>query len=152
MDMPAKPARVRPVGEGTDMPRPEKVLDKRMANALFKDIDVNRLGKLMLGFDGRVSLALSRKLVGGIWVGGNAYLTPTRLEFEPNGLNKMFHKNAEALRVVIDLRELQPVTRRFGVGTKIIDLKTQDMTMSLRCLNSARFADAIENARINLDT
>lgn len=134
------------------MAKPDRVLDKRVVNALFQDADINRLGKLMLGFDGKVSLAISRKLVGGIWVGGNTYLTPETISFQPNGLNRMFHRNMDDLRVVIPLADLAPVKRRFGVVTKIIDLTTDDMTLSIRCLNSARFADAIENARTNLAT
>ncbi len=128
------------------MSKPDNILDRRVANALFQKADLSLLGKVMLGFDGKIGLAISRKMIGGMWVGGNAYLTPETIEFHPGGMNKLFHTDAEELRMVIALTELVSIRLRPGVGTKIIDLNTQAVTLSLRCLNSIRFAEAIETA------
>ena len=133
------------------MSKPDNILDKRMVNALLKQADFNLLGKMMLGFDGKIGLAISKKMMGGMWVGGNAYLKPETIEFHPNILNKLFHTDAEDLRVVIPLAELTSTKKRFGIGTQILDLNTQDATLSIRCLNLASFAAAIGNARRKID-
>ena len=125
----------------------DDVIDKRMANALFAEAEPGRAARWMLGLEGRAGLAIAKRLVGGIWVGGNARLRPETLEFHPNRLNRLAHGNADALSIVIPLREIKAVTDRFGVATRIIDIQTQEATLSLRCYRAMAFAQAIEAAR-----
>ncbi len=129
------------------MPKPDNILDKRMANALFKEAEIGRAANILLGGGGRAGTAIAQKMMGGLWVGGTAYLTPDTIEFHPNGLNKAFHKDADSLSVSIPLGEVTAIERRFGIATKIIDIETADGILSIRCYNSATFADAIETAR-----
>ena len=130
------------------MENPDNIIEKRQANALFQDVEVSTLSKLLLfGAGERTTFAISRKFMGGMWVGGDAYLTPDVLIFKPNFINRLAHKHAESLALSIPLVEVQSVERRFGILTKIIDLKIEGATFSIRCYRSEGFADAIEKAR-----
>ena len=128
------------------MPKPDNLIDKRMANALFKGARANAGTRMALGINGRVGLKAVEKIMGGLWVGGNAWLTPDALIFEPNALNKGLHADAESLRVVLALRDVMNVGWRKGIATSIIDIETGEETLSLRCYNSKRFAGSIRKA------
>lgn len=129
------------------MPKPDNVLEKRLVNALIKGAEANVAANKLLGGAGKAGLAVVEKMMGGLWVGGTAYLTPTTVEFHPNALNKMFHKGGDAMGVVVPLADVTSVEHRFGIATKIIDIETAEMTLSVRCYNSKTFAEAIEAAR-----
>ncbi|MEO1554594.1 MAG: hypothetical protein AAFR82_11750, partial [Pseudomonadota bacterium] len=80
-------------------------------------------------------------------VGGTVYLTKDAVEFHPNGLNRMVHKDPDSLSVVLPLRGITGIETRFGLGTKIIDIKTAIGTLSVRCYGAPGFARKIEAAR-----
>lgn len=128
------------------MPKPDNLIDKRMANALFKGAKANAGSRMMLGINGRVGLKAVEKIMGGLWVGGNAWLTPEAIIFEPNMLNRGMHADAETLRVELALDTVTDVRWRKGIATSIIDITAGEEKLSLRCYNSRRFADAIRTA------
>ena len=128
------------------MPAPDAVVEKRLANALFKQAKISDLAAKALGSGGAAGLGAVEKLMGCLWVGGTAYLTPTTVEFHPNAINKLAHKDPEDLSVAIPLASVAGVTRRFGLGTKIIDIETEAGVLSVRCYKSLTFAQAIGDA------
>ncbi|MEM9939524.1 MAG: hypothetical protein AAF768_11790 [Pseudomonadota bacterium] len=130
------------------MAKPDHVIDKRMVNALFKGAETSGAANRLLGGAGKAGVSIVEKMMGGLWVGGNAYLKPQTIEFHPNALNKIFHKGGAGMGVVLELSEVIAVTHRFGVATKIIDIEAPDVTLSIRGYNMKSFADAIEAARI----
>ncbi|MBA4046238.1 MAG: hypothetical protein C0471_17735, partial [Erythrobacter sp.] len=88
-----------------------------------------------------------RRLLGGLWVGGNAVLTNTELVFTPNALNSALHQEPEKLHLRISLEDIKGVQVRWGFVTKIIDVETRTATWSLRCYGAAKFAESIERVR-----
>ncbi|MEO0607482.1 MAG: hypothetical protein AAFY82_04575 [Pseudomonadota bacterium] len=129
------------------MSKPENVIAKKLANALMKDAEIGDRTQMILGPGGRLGTTAVKKLMGGLWVGGTAYLTPDAVEFHPNGLNRAVHKDPESLSVVLPLRSITSVDTRFGIATQIIDVKTAIGTLSIRCYGAKAFADKIETSR-----
>lgn len=121
------------------MPAPKKYIDKRMANALIPQAQAK-------GVIGGMTGAVSKQLVGGLWVGGNAWLTASELSFEPNALNRRFHVNPEELAASVRLSDVTEVSWRKGLVTSIIDVETETEKLSIRCYRSKAFAEAIEAA------
>ncbi|WP_084399354.1 hypothetical protein [Henriciella aquimarina] len=120
------------------MSKPKNVIDKRMANALIPEAKA----KGMAGFTG----AVASKAMGGLWVGGNAWLSPEALRFEANALNRHFHSNPKALAFTIPLVEVTGVHWRKALFTNIIEIETRERIFSLRCYKAESFAEAIEAA------
>ncbi len=106
-----------------------------------------RLSKMVLGLDGQISAKLSKKMIGGYWVSGKAYLTQSAFEFHPGFLNRPFYKNMDDLHTRIEWSELMQVRKRFGMVAQIIDLSTQNSKCSIRCLGAEDFARKIEHLR-----
>ncbi|MEO0450129.1 MAG: hypothetical protein AAFZ74_07450 [Pseudomonadota bacterium] len=129
------------------MSKPENVIARKLANALMKDAEIGDRTQSLLGAGGRLGTNAVKKLMGGLWVGGTAYLTKDAVEFHPNGLNRAIHKDPESLSVVIPLRGITDVETRFGIGTQIIDIKTAIGTLSIRCYGAPGFAKKINAAR-----
>lgn len=129
------------------MTRPDNVIARKLANALMKDAEIGDRAQSMLGSGGRLGTNAVKKLMGGLWVGGTVYLTPDAVEFHPNGLNRVVHKDPDSLSVVLPLRGITSVETRFGLGTKIIDIKTAIGTLSVRCYGATGFAKKIEETR-----
>jgi hypothetical protein len=129
------------------MTAPENVVARKLANALMKDAEINDTTSLALGPGGRLGTAAVKKLMGGLWVGGTVYLTEDAVEFHPNGINRMVHKDPDALSVVLPLRGISSVEMRQGVITQIIDINTAIGTLSVRCFGANAFAKKIDAAR-----
>ena len=129
------------------MSKPENVIARKLANALMKDAEIGDRTQMALGAGGRLGTNAVKKLMGGLWVGGTAYLTSDAVEFHPNGLNRAIHKDPESLSVVLPLRSITAVETRFGIATQIIDIKTAIGTLSIRCYGAKGFADKIESVR-----
>ncbi|MEL6663998.1 MAG: hypothetical protein AAFR33_13465, partial [Pseudomonadota bacterium] len=85
------------------MGKPADILDKRLVNALYADASINAGAGAVLGAAGKAGLKAVEKAMGGLWVGGTAYLTPETLEFHANGLNKMVHAAGSINEVVLPL-------------------------------------------------
>ncbi|MCR9269885.1 MAG: hypothetical protein NXH72_07870 [Hyphomonadaceae bacterium] len=129
------------------MTRPQNVVARKLANALMKDAEIGDRTQMILGPGGRLGTNAVKKLMGGLWVGGTAYLTDDAVEFHPNGMNRAIHKDPESLSVVLPLRSITSVETRFGIATQIIDIKTAIGTLSIRCYGAQGFARKIEAAR-----
>lgn len=129
------------------MSKPENVIAKKLVNALMKDAEVGDRAQRLMGAGGRLGTNAVKKLMGGLWVGGTAYLTEDTVEFHPNGINRALHRDADSLSVILPLRSITSVDTRFGIGTEIIDIKTAIGTLSVRCYGAKGFAKKIETAR-----
>lgn len=121
------------------MPAPKKYIDKRMANALIPQAQAK-------GLMGGLTGAVAKQTMGGLWVGGNAWLTATELSFEPNALNRHFHVNPKDLSASIQLVDVTSVQWRKAMVTSIIDVETETEKLSIRCYKSKPFAEAIQAA------
>ncbi|MEQ8557896.1 MAG: hypothetical protein RIB03_06220 [Henriciella sp.] len=121
------------------MSAPKKYIDKRIANALIPKAQAK-------GMMGGLTSAVAKQTMGGLWVGGNAWLTAEELSFEPNALNRHYHLNPEDLTASVRLVDVTDVTWRKGLVTSIIDIETADEKLSIRCYKSKAFADAIRRA------
>lgn len=129
------------------MTAPDNVIARKLANALMKDAEIGDTTALALGPGGRLGTAAVKKLMGGLWVGGTAYLTEDAVEFHPNGLNRAVHKDPDSLSVVLPLRGVTSVEMRQGILTQIIDINTAIGTLSVRCFGAKGFAEKIETVR-----
>jgi len=134
----------------------QKILGKRVSNALIKDAEpdfealfiVADVAELV-GLEGvppiknsiKLTMSLSRKLMGGLWVGGTTYLTEDALVFRPNWLNRHIHKGD--CSVSIPLTDLAEVVKVPGIFTQIIDAKTAKGTLRFRCYHRDLFYDLI---------
>ena len=85
-------------------PPDSDVLQKKVCNAFYTDEQLSKLGYS----SGSVSLELARYFMGGLWLGGNVYLTATKLIFELNTLNKLFHSGNYGIE--ISLADISQVT------------------------------------------
>lgn len=129
------------------MSKPENVIAKKLVNALMKDAEVGDRAQRFMGAGGRLGTNAVKKLMGGLWVGGTAYLTEDAVEFHPNGINRALHRDPDSLSVILPLRSITSVETRFGIGTEIIDIKTAIGTLSVRCYGAKGFAKKIEATR-----
>ena len=129
------------------MSKPQNVIARKLANALMKDAEIGDRTQMALGPGGRLGTNAVKKLMGGLWVGGTAYLTEDAVEFHPNGINRMLHKDPDSMSVILPLRSITSVETRFGIGTQIIDVKTAIGTLSIRCYGAQGFAKKIDVAR-----
>ena len=128
------------------MNAPPEWIDKRMANALMEEARIGGLGAMALGQPAGKGLGLAEKLLGGLWVGGTAYLTRDTIEFWPNALNKVVHADGTIDPVVIALTAISDVKFRKGIGTNIVDISTPELMLSIRAYNMPAFAEAICDA------
>jgi len=129
------------------MKTPEAAIFEKSVSALLDGVKMARLSKLMLGMDGQVSAAISKKLIGGTWMQGKVFLTPTVLVFQPSRLNGLFVKNFDDLKFELPLSELHAVRERLGMSGPMLDLVTSDDTWTIRCLGAEKLKAQINAAR-----
>lgn len=129
------------------MPAPDTILARKTVSALLDGAKMGRLSKMILGLDGQISAALSKKMIGGQWISGTALIMPAGFEFQPSRLNQPFFKNMDALRIHIPWPELIGVSKRFGVVAAIVDLETSADTLSVRCHGADDLIAKIKAAR-----
>lgn len=128
------------------MTEPAKWIDKRLVNALCGDARLDsRAGKL-LGMAGRLGIGMAEKAMGGLWVGGTAYLTETTVEFHVNALNRAVHATTSVEPVILPLSGIEEVAYREATMTHIIDLAADGRTLTIRGYNMRRFHAAISQA------
>ena len=116
-------------------------------SALLDDVKMARLSKLILGMDGQISAALSKKLIGGTWMQGKVFLTPACFIFHPSRLTGLFVKNFDELRFELPLSEIEHVRERLGMVGPMLDLVTADETWTIRCLGADKLKAQIDTAR-----
>ncbi len=121
----------------------EPVITSKMANALFPDAQI---GRALAGSLVATAVEKQGARDGGLWVGGKAELTATRLRFAANGMNKALHSGGDALRFDVALSAVRHVRLRKAFITHIVDVDTDTGTYSLRCWGADGFARAIGSA------
>ncbi len=122
-------------------------IEKKTVNALVPDAEMGFIAKYVMEMtDTKITetvLEQFKKAMGGLWVGGDAILYETKLNFRPNTLNRMVHSGDYSLE--IPLPEITGVDVRFGILTRIIDILTDHGKFSMRCYGAEKFADIIRN-------
>jgi hypothetical protein len=124
-----------------------EAIASKTVNALIPDAQPKSMG--IISWFLKPKIARYQANYGGLWVGGNLYLTSTALEFKPNALNRALHKGVMGSTVA--LHEVQEVIDRFGVVTRIVDVTSNNgTTLTFRCYGARQFADKIrgEVARV----
>ena len=82
----------------------------------------------------------------GLWLGGNVYLTPTKLIFELNTLNKLFHSGDYS--VEISLADIsQVIVVKPALGFKIVQVMNPQGDFKIRVKGAQEFANLIEETR-----
>lgn len=139
----------------------QKVLETRIANALFGDARISQKALAALSVVSRQggpgaalgmasiqpTLDAFARFYGGLWVGGRVTLSERVLTFEPNAINRAIHENGDSLRLDLPLRQIDMVRTRFGFISGIVDIVTDERIFSLRCFGAKRFAARIDAAR-----
>jgi hypothetical protein len=128
----------------------ETLIGSWVCNARLSDAQMNEITALILkAMDAdravEATTQFIKKMTGGMWVGGRLVLTNKRVQFTPNALNRALHRTLP--RIALSLADLGPVTTRFGMITKIVDLPTPAGVLSVRLTNSTQVAALIEQAR-----
>jgi hypothetical protein len=124
------------------------LIQKKVCNAFLKDVSPsNMLNEYMASSEksSKAGLVIAgfKKSMGGLWVGGNASLFEDRLEFAPNAVNKALHSGDTSW--ILPLAALEEATVSFGFITKIINLKTPNGTLRLRCFGAKEFCEQIQS-------
>ncbi|MEL7032440.1 MAG: hypothetical protein AAGL97_04830 [Pseudomonadota bacterium] len=129
------------------MDKPRDILAEKSVSALLDNAKMARISKMILGLDGQISAKLSKKMIGGQWISGRAYLTKTGFEFHPGLLNKPFFKNMDDLCLMLEWSDITDLEKRFGMVSAIIDLKTRNETHSIRCNGADAFLQQMDTLR-----
>lgn len=127
------------------------LIQKKTCNALIKnakpDFTTTYLVAAAAGAFQVVAVAAVidgfNKALGGLWVGGNVYLTKTKIAFYPNKLNAVFHNKDIGLE--IPLADLINVKTEFGFISGKIALITNSGTLRIRVFDATGFAGNINN-------
>ena len=123
-------------------PSDSNVIQKKVCNAFYTDEQLSKLGYS----SGSLSLELVRYFMKGLWLGGNVYLTPNKLIFELNTLNKLFHSGNYGIE--ISLADISQVTVvKPTLGFKIVQVTSLQGDLKVRVKGAHEFADLIEETR-----
>jgi len=128
------------------MSEPPDWIDRRLANARLPDARIGRGTGLLLGLAGRAGVGLASKAMGGLWVGGTAYLTGRTVEFHPNTLNRLAHAGGSVGPVILDLAAIDRVDYRAATVTHIVELAAGDTVLAIRGYRMRPFCAAISEA------
>ncbi|MEM7328817.1 MAG: hypothetical protein AAF437_08775 [Pseudomonadota bacterium] len=130
------------------MDKPREIIAEKSVSALLDNAQMARISKIILGLDGQLSAKLSKKMIGGQWISGKAYLTPDTFEFQPGILNRPFFKDIDALCMRITWSDIKRLEKRFGMVSPIIDLETLTETHSIRCNGAEAFLQRMNALRV----
>lgn len=125
------------------MSKPEDWIEKRTAQALLKGVKPNFIARKIAGFDGQIGMKIGEKLVGGTWMSGTVYLTNDKIIFEPGFLDKMVVQSDSIPSLSIPVADISNTAFRKELVSKILDIESEDLTLSLRGLNLESFQAAI---------
>lgn len=131
----------------------QEIIEKKVCNAKIVGATPNFSAYfasfVSSGLGGAIAFAsvigAFKKMLGGLWVGGNVYLTSASVIFEPNKLNAALQSNVDA--VEIPLKDIVNIKREFGVLTGIACINTDSGSLKIRCYNASGFIERI-NERI----
>ncbi len=128
----------------------EPVIASKLASALVNQAVLAPGLEFALDNGGRIPVGTDQvvkwfqQFYGGMWVGGRAVLTPSRLHFAANQLNRIVHSGTH--EVDIDLREVMDVSLRQGWVTGIVVVGLPGAELWFRCLGAGTFRDQIADA------
>jgi len=118
------------------------VIEKKVCNAFYKDDQLATLGYS----SGDLGLELVRYFMGGLWLGGNVYLTSTKVIFELNALNKLFHSGNYGVEIsLVDISQV--IVVKPALGFKIVQLMIPQGDFKIRVKGAKEFASLIEETR-----
>lgn len=121
------------------------VIARKLANIFQADAEMSAEARRLFIFGGDSAVDWLRHRMGGLWVGGAVTLTHAALSFGPNALNAAVHANDTSHSVPLD--HVVDVQDRFGVLTRIIDVRLDDGTLfTFRCFGARAFARQIKAA------
>ena len=75
-------------------------------------------------------------------------MTTSTLSFSPNDMNRAMHVSPEELEINISLSCIYDISVHRGVVTDIIDVRSVDGNLKIRCFKARSFAAAIEATRL----
>ncbi len=127
----------------------QEIIEKKVCNAKIEGATPNFTAYLVSfvsgGLGGVIALGsvmgAFKKMIGGLWVGGNAYLTSKSIIFKPNKLNAGLHSNIDAIE--IPLKSIIKLNKEFGMITGIININTDSGSLKIRCYNAYGFMEKI---------
>jgi len=130
----------------------QEVIEKKACNAKIKRATLNSTAYFASfvtgGLGGAISFAavtgVLKKMMGGLWVGGNVYLTTKSIIFKPNELNAALQSNVDA--VEIPFKDIVSLKKEFGFITGIISINTDSGALKVRCFNASGFMERINKA------
>lgn len=127
---------------------------KKLANALIKDASINGVTNVFFDVAGatgsKIVIEGLKKIYGGLWVGGTAYLYDDRIEFKPNKMNLALTKGLTD--IILPLNKIVDINLEFGVVTKIINIATLNGTLKIRCSGANKFLEEIINQKKTIDS
>jgi hypothetical protein len=129
------------------MDRPADIIAEKSVSALLDNAKMARISKMILGLDGQISAKLSKKMIGGQWISGKAFLTADRFEFQPGFINRPFFKNIDELCLRLPWSQIVDIEKRFGMAGAIIDLKTASETHSIRGIGADQLIRQMNDLR-----
>lgn len=125
------------------MSKPETWLEKRYGQALLKGVKPNFITKKLAGFDGQIGMKIGEKLVGGAWTSGALFLTSTDVSFEPSFFEKALVQGDSIPALSVPLTQISRAEFRKGLISRILDIESPEMTMSLRGIGMDSFLSAL---------
>jgi len=81
---------------------------------------------------------------GGLWVGGTVSVSQAGVSFSPNGFNRAFHEELEAINVPAN--SIRAVRYQFGWVTGIVVVDHAEGEFRFRCYGAKRLAASMAAA------
>lgn len=130
-----------------------EIIEKKAANALIEKVSPSAATYALavaLTPDTPVSalvvmattLTIAKKVLGGLWVGGQVLLKQNEISFEPNRINTILHEGNLAIR--IPYSEVQSIERCGGLVSGMIRIVTEVGTVLIRVFGADGFAERIK--------
>lgn len=123
-----------------------KLIAQKTCNALLKNVSPNAFMDEISDVSTIIIIKGFKKAMGGLWVGGNAFLYEDRIEFRPNSLNKSIHKGETSW--TIPLKYIDKAFVSWGLLTKIINIETKEGTLKIRCFGAQDLCNKIESTKL----
>ncbi len=127
------------------MPKPKNLIDRRTANTLISDAEAKGFTSRAMGVSGQMSMKVVEKMIGGVWIGGTAWLTTDALIFEAGRASIASGLKIDDVRITLPLNEIEEVSWRKAFLTSIIDISAGEQALTLRCYKAQAFADRIRS-------
>jgi len=120
----------------------------KLSNAFYPEAALSLAGAGMIGASGGVGAAVgygsTRKMLGGLWVGGTVEITGDGLRFTANKMNQVMHKSGTIEPVWIPMANIRSVTIPGGWITKIVAITHTGGEFRFRCYGARAVADQLQ--------